>query len=174
MPLFLLDECPQLIQLTLGEMQMAKVIRHDLHTMRPETPQPLIHSVFIDLQDACRRSHAQPFCQELRSQGILHQIRANASIGCPSSGRYHISASHTAQAYVAAVTAMRLQRRCVAHLPALCTTRVATMARHQIHPHASLGFVFSRKHDISWLFLQSPPRRYIPAQTATVELMGTR
>src|SRR5437899_7913106 len=90
-PLFLLDECPQLIQLTLGETQMAKVIRHDLRTMRPETPQPLIHRVFIDLQDACRRSHAQPFCQELCSQGILPHIRANSSIGCPSSGRYHIS-----------------------------------------------------------------------------------
>src|SRR3989442_6014936 len=146
-PLFLLDECPQLIQQTLGEMQMAKVIRHDLRTMRPETPQPLMHRVFIDLQDARRRSHAQPFCQELRSQGILRHIRANASIGCPSSGRYHISASHTAQAYFAAVTAMRLQRRCVAHLTALCTARVATMARHQIHLHASLRFVLSRKHD---------------------------
>ena len=44
-PLFLLDECPQLIQLTLGEMQMAKVIRYDLRTMRPEPPQPLIYRV---------------------------------------------------------------------------------------------------------------------------------
>src|SRR5438128_10362892 len=141
-PLFLLDECPQLIQLTLGEMQMAKVIRHDLHTMRPETPQPLIHSVFIDLQDACRRSHAQPFCQELCSQGILRQIRANSSIGCPSSGRYHISASRTAQAHFTAVTAMRLRRRCVAHLTALCTARIATMARHLINPHAPITFAF--------------------------------
>src|SRR5262249_5379894 len=46
-----------------------------------------------------------------------------------------------------AVTAMRLQRRGVAHLPTLCTARVATMARHQIHLHASLRFVLSRKHD---------------------------
>ena len=147
MPFFLLDECPQLIQLTLGEMQMAKVIRHDLRTMRPEPPQPLIHRVFIDLQDARRRSHAQSFCQELGSQGILRQIRANANLGCPGSGRYHISTSRTAQAYFAAVTTMRLQCRGVAHLPTLCTARVATMARHQIHLHASLRFVLSRQHD---------------------------
>src|SRR5215831_6008279 len=107
-PLFLLDECPQLIQLTLGEMQMAKVICHNLLTMRPETPQPLIHRVFIDLQDARCGSHAQSFCQELGSQGILRQICANASISCPGSGRDHISTSHTAQAYFAAVTALRL------------------------------------------------------------------
>src|SRR3989442_12183861 len=99
-PLFLLDECPQLIQLTLGEMQMAKVIRHDLRTMRPETPQPLIHRVCIDLQDARRRSHAQPFCQELRSQGILRQIRANASLCCPSPGRNLISTTSYSQTHL--------------------------------------------------------------------------
>ena len=78
--------------------------------MRPETPQPLIRCVFIDLQDACCRSHAKPFCQQLRSQGILRHIRANASIGCPSSGRHHLSASRTSKAHLTAVTAMGLQR----------------------------------------------------------------
>src|SRR3989442_15393347 len=36
---------------------------------------------------------------------------------------------------------------CVAHLATLCTARVATMAGHQVHLHASLRFVSSRKHD---------------------------
>jgi hypothetical protein len=114
---------------------------------------------FIDLHQARCRSHAQPCGPELRSEGVLRQSRAHVRLGCPRAGRYHLSASRPAPVSGAAVTAMRGQRRGVAHLPALCTARVAPMARHHIHLQAALRFVFvSMIEDVVLGLFWSVPR----------------
>src|SRR5262249_59161405 len=75
------DKRPQLVQLTLAEMQVTEEGVHHALTVLSQHRQPMIHGVFIDAQQPSSSADAHPFRESDRPAEIGGALRPDTRIG---------------------------------------------------------------------------------------------
>src|SRR6266567_2765683 len=82
------DKRPQLVQLTLAQMQATEDVVHHTLTVPSQDWQPMIHSVFVDAQQPSCGADAHPFRQSYRTTEISGALRPDTRVGCTRARRH--------------------------------------------------------------------------------------
>jgi hypothetical protein len=133
MVFLLRNTCPQLVQLTLAEMQVAEEIVHDPLTVPPQDWQPMIHGIFVDVQEPSRGADTHPFRQGYRPAAIDGALRPNTRIGCACTRRYQSTTGSATPAWSLPMPIMPGELCARSHLATEGTSRHTTVTGRAIH-----------------------------------------
>src|SRR5262249_7173930 len=133
MGFFLGDKRPQLVQLTLAQMQVTEEVVHHTLTVLSQHRQPMIHGVFVDAQQPSRGADAHAFRQGDRPTEVGGGLCPDTRIGGACTRRYQGTAGSTTPAESVPMPIMPGELCSRSHLTKEGAVRHTTITGRTIH-----------------------------------------
>ena len=128
-----MHKAPEFVQLAFDDMEVTPQVKHHQSAVLGRSIQPCTHSIFVDLDDACRCSDRISFrsCphRHLKNGWVCMQIQ----VGCPISERHRRFASFAPRLFLAVTTAILDQESLQERTPIIPATPVRTAEGLPVH-----------------------------------------